>query len=183
MPWQLRPSSYSNHVFLELVHASWFSILDLRAGFHQTRLKPGEEYKSTFSTHEGHLHLDYQAALQHSKELRIQLWNHCWESVSSFSLTISCFTAPVVRNTWSICVLSSLSCKKISGKLSYLNAPLLSKKSLTWATSTVLKVWQQIHPRLKQWFLGPYLQMSRSFIAFLAWLLLSSFCPQLRSHL
>jgi hypothetical protein len=34
-------------------HASWFSSLDLRAGFHQIGLKPGEEHKTTFQTHFG----------------------------------------------------------------------------------------------------------------------------------
>jgi hypothetical protein len=37
----------------ELANASWFTSLDLRAGFHQIRLKPGEEYKTTFQTHCG----------------------------------------------------------------------------------------------------------------------------------
>jgi hypothetical protein len=32
----------------ELDNASWFTNLDLRAGFHQIRLKPGEEYKTAF---------------------------------------------------------------------------------------------------------------------------------------
>jgi hypothetical protein len=38
----------------ELAGACWFSILDLRAGFHQILLKPGEEYKTAFQTHTGH---------------------------------------------------------------------------------------------------------------------------------
>lgn len=38
----------------ELASASWFSRLDLRSGFHQIRLKPGEEFKTTFQTHCGH---------------------------------------------------------------------------------------------------------------------------------
>lgn len=37
----------------ELSKASWFSCLDLRAGFHQIRLKPGEEFKTAFQTHCG----------------------------------------------------------------------------------------------------------------------------------
>lgn len=37
----------------ELSKASWFTCLDLRAGFHQIRLKPGKEYKTTFQTHFG----------------------------------------------------------------------------------------------------------------------------------
>jgi len=37
----------------ELAHASWFSCLDLRAGFHQIRLRPGEGFKTAFQTHCG----------------------------------------------------------------------------------------------------------------------------------
>jgi hypothetical protein len=38
----------------ELFGASYFSILDLRAGFHQVLLEAGEEHKTAFQTHMGH---------------------------------------------------------------------------------------------------------------------------------
>jgi len=37
----------------ELSRAKWFSSLDLRAGFHQIRLKSGEEFETAFQTHLG----------------------------------------------------------------------------------------------------------------------------------
>jgi hypothetical protein len=37
----------------ELSQASWFSNLDLRAGFHQILLEPEEEFKTAFQTHLG----------------------------------------------------------------------------------------------------------------------------------
>lgn len=37
----------------ELAGASWFSTLDLLLGYHQIRLKPREEFKTTFQTHHG----------------------------------------------------------------------------------------------------------------------------------
>jgi hypothetical protein len=38
----------------ELAQAKWFSKLDLKVGYHQIRLLPGEEPKTVFQTHMGH---------------------------------------------------------------------------------------------------------------------------------
>jgi hypothetical protein len=38
----------------ELQHATWFSTLDLCAGFHQVQMDPQDAHKTTFQTHAGY---------------------------------------------------------------------------------------------------------------------------------
>ena len=45
----------------ELGGARWFSKLDLRAGYHQIKLAPGEEFRTTFQTHNDHFEFKVMA--------------------------------------------------------------------------------------------------------------------------
>jgi hypothetical protein len=47
------PVSVFDQLMDELTQAKWFSKLDLKVGYHQIRLRPGEEPKTAFQTHLG----------------------------------------------------------------------------------------------------------------------------------
>lgn len=69
----------------ELSNARWFSILDLFAGYHEVRLKVGEEHKTAFSTHSGHFEFKVMAfgltgapnTFQHTMNITAPLLRKC----------------------------------------------------------------------------------------------------------
>jgi hypothetical protein len=122
----------------ELHGAPWFSSLDMRAGFHQILLHPGEEYKTEFQTHIVHF------------EFRVMAFG-LTGAPGTFQGAMNTTLAPLLRKCVlvffnDILVYSSsfeehlvhmcqvLECwLQNSGKLNYLNAPLLRTLSLIWA--------------------------------------------------
>ncbi|XP_073363591.1 uncharacterized protein [Aegilops tauschii subsp. strangulata] len=52
----------------ELAGSMWFTSLDLRAGYHQIRMKPEDEHKTAFKTHHGH----FEFKLLDKHQLRVK---------------------------------------------------------------------------------------------------------------
>ena len=48
------PMPLIEEIIEELAGSNFFTKLDMKSGYHQVRMKPGEEYKTAFKTHQGH---------------------------------------------------------------------------------------------------------------------------------
>jgi hypothetical protein len=48
------PMPLIEEILDELAGTKHFTKLDMRSGYHQVRMQVGDEYKTTFKTHQGH---------------------------------------------------------------------------------------------------------------------------------
>lgn len=48
------PMPLTDEILDELVGTRYFTKLDMRSGYHQVRMKPQDEFKTAFKTHQGH---------------------------------------------------------------------------------------------------------------------------------
>jgi hypothetical protein len=162
----------------ELAHASWFTKLDLRVGFHQIRLKPEEEFKTAFQTHFGQFEFTvmafgltgapgtFQGAMNSTLAPCLRKF------VLLFFDDILIYSKTLTEHLVHIRLI--LSCwLKISGRSNYPNAPLLRDLSVIWGTSLVRKKLALIPRKLLLLPNGLHPRMLKSSEASLAWLVIT----------
>jgi hypothetical protein len=105
----------------ELSHASWFTSLDLCAGFHQIPMDLANCFKIAFQTHVGHYEFRVMpfgltgAPHTFQKAMNSSLAPLLRKCVMS-SLMTYWFTMQPLRITWYICIKCFSCCNNINGK-------------------------------------------------------------------
>jgi hypothetical protein len=125
--------------FLDELHgAAWFSTLDFRPGFHQIRMTPQYQHKTTFQTHHGQFEFrvmyfgltralaTFQHAMNHTLASLLRKCALVFFMISSCTV----LHGRHIYHTWSWCCSFS---PVIVGKSNYPNASLGSKKLLILA--------------------------------------------------
>ena len=155
----------------ELAGARWFSTLDLLFGYHQIRMRPGEEYKTAFSTHVGHYEFrvvafglsgapgTFQGAMNTTLK---PLLRRCaivfFDDILIYSSTLE----EHIEHLRQVFTLLA----NDHGTSNYPSVNLFRLRSLTWVTLSVPRKLPPIRPRLLILCPGHNHLMLKSYIAF-----------------
>ncbi|XP_048570454.1 uncharacterized protein LOC125551359 [Triticum urartu] len=155
----------------ELHGAAWFSKLDLRAGYHQIRLAPGEEYKTAFQTHQGHFEFRVVSfGLAGAPATFIGAVTTTLKPVNrvcvlSFFDDILVFSATLQEHVGRSSEAGAYSPPQTVGRPSSASVPSVSSRFPTWGMSSTQKASLPTPPKLQQSTTGQLRQTSKRFAA------------------